>query len=149
MAHEATDPVDEAEFGERSIESPQTETGLEENVAGALTYLLGVLTGVLFFVLEKDNKFVRFHAAQSIVVFGGLLVASIGVSVLSTILTAAVVSGSGAGALAFGLLSLVISLVWFAVVVMGFGLWVYLMVRAYQGETPRVPVAAGIADGLV
>ena len=147
MAHEASDAVDDAEFDERRTEPTRTETGLDENVAGALSYVLGVLTGVLFFVLEKDNEFVRFHAAQSVVVFGGLLVASFGVSILSTLLTTMMV-GAG-GFFVFGLLSLVISLVWFVVAVTGFGLWVYLMVRAYQGETPRVPVAAGIADGLV
>lgn len=127
--------------------STATETGLEPNVAGALAYVLGVLTGVLFFVLERDNEFVRFHAAQSIVVFGALFVASVGLSLFSTLTSAGL--GGGAGFFVFGLLSLFVSLVWFAVGVAGFVLWLYLIVRAYQGETPRIPVAAGIADTLV
>jgi len=142
MTHDAVDSVDD----DHRAESGQTETGLEENVAGALSYLIGPLTGILFFALERDNEFVRFHAGQSIVLFGGLLVVGIGMSVLSTILTTGF---GGAGLFVFGLLSLLISLLWFVVVLAGFVLWLYLMVRAYGGGTPRVPVVAGIADGLV
>ena len=47
-----------------------SSTGLQPNVAGALSYLLGIITGVLFLVIEKENRFVRFHAAQSITAFG-------------------------------------------------------------------------------
>ena len=49
-------------------------SGLPENVAGALAYVLGPVTGVLFLVLEKKSKFVRFHAMQSLITFGGLFV---------------------------------------------------------------------------
>ena len=146
MAHDTADPVDEARLDDHPLESPQTETGLDENVAGALAYLLGALTGIVFVAVERDNEFVRFHAAQSIVVFGGLLLVSVGVSVLSTILTA---GAGGAGLFVFGLLSLFLSLLWLVVLLAGVVLWLYLMVRAYQGETPRVPVAAGLADRLV
>ncbi len=48
------------------MQSSPKGTGLEPNIAGALAYFLGPLTGVLFWVIEKDNKFVRFHAMQSI-----------------------------------------------------------------------------------
>jgi uncharacterized membrane protein len=123
--------------------STATDTGLEPNVAAALSYLLGVLTGVLFYLLERDNDLVRFHAAQSIVVFGAFFVASVAFSVLS-----AVASAAGGGFFLFGLLSLVVSLVWFVVAVAGFVLWLYLIVRTYQGENPRIPVAAGVADDL-
>lgn len=124
-------------------------TGLDENVAGALSYLLGVLTGVVFFVVDKDRPFVRFHAAQSMVLFGGLFVAAILLSVVGGIVTAIAFTGGLGGALIGGLLSLVLMLVW---LVVGFGslvAWLYLMFKAYKGETPRVPVAAGIADKLV
>jgi len=48
-----------------------TGTGLQQNVAGLLCYVLGWITGIIFLVIEKDNKFIRFHAVQSIVVFWG------------------------------------------------------------------------------
>ena len=53
----------------------KTSMGLEPNTAGLLCYLLGWVTGIIFFILEKDNKYVRFHALQSIIVFGILSLA--------------------------------------------------------------------------
>jgi uncharacterized membrane protein len=64
----------------RRITMAKTSNGLEENVAGLLCYVLGWITGLVFILIEKENKFVRFHAMQSIVVFGGLTVISIIVS---------------------------------------------------------------------
>ena len=54
--------------GDSSANSGPTRTGLPANVAGALAYVLGAITGVILYVLERENRFVRFHAAQSIVV---------------------------------------------------------------------------------
>ena len=56
----------------------KTSTGLDANVAAALSYLVGFITGVLFLVIEKDNRFVRFHAMQSTVVF----LAIVGIDIL-------------------------------------------------------------------
>jgi len=53
----------------------KTNVGLEQNVASLLCYLFGWVTGIVFFILEKDNKLVRFHALQSIIVFGALSIA--------------------------------------------------------------------------
>src|SRR5215470_5422457 len=55
-----------------AVSAPSTE-GLAENVAGLLCYVLGWLTGIIFLLIDK-RPFVKFHAAQSIVVFGGLMV---------------------------------------------------------------------------
>jgi uncharacterized membrane protein len=64
----------------------RSSSGLAPNVAGALAYVLGIITGVIFLVIEKENRFVRFHAAQSIAVTIVLTVVSIGLSILSTVL---------------------------------------------------------------
>src|ERR1700689_1300802 len=53
-----------------------SQTGMSENVAGLLCYLLGWVTGLIFYLIDK-RPFVRFHAAQSIVVFGGLHILNI------------------------------------------------------------------------
>ena len=119
--------------------SPATPTtGLAPNVAGALAYVLGPITGVLFLVLEKENRFVRFHAAQSITT-GLLFVAiSIALSILSTVLAFVPVIGWIVGLLlALGL---------------GFGgfvLWVLLIWRASQGREWEVPFAGSLARRLV
>jgi len=135
-----------AEYGEGAA-GTGSETGLDENVAGALSYLLGFITGAIFLLVESENRFVRFHAAQSIVVFGGLAVVSIVLSILSTILTGVILTGAAFGL--FGLVSLLLSLFWMVVSLASLGLWLFLMFQAYQGKTTRIPIAAGIADGLV
>src|ERR1700693_4608238 len=50
----------------------KTASGMNQNVAGLLCYLAGWVTGLVFFLIEKENKFVRFHAMQSIITFGAL-----------------------------------------------------------------------------
>ena len=101
-----------------------TSSGLPENVAGALAYLIGPVTGILFLVLEKQSKFVRFHAMQSLVVFGGLFVVNI---VLGFVPILGWVLGM--------LLSLV-----------GVLLWVVLLIKAYQGERYKLPYIGEIAE---
>ena len=61
----------------------KTSTGIQANVAGLLSYVLGWLTGLIFFLIEKENKFVRFHAAQSLVVFGALTVLQIAIGIFA------------------------------------------------------------------
>jgi uncharacterized membrane protein len=102
----------------------KTSTGLDENVAGLLCYVLGWVTGIVFLILEKDNKFVRFHAMQSIVTFGAI-------TVIQIILNFIPIIG--------WILSL---LVYLASLV----LWIVLMVKAYQGQRYKLPVAGNIAE---
>lgn len=108
----------------------KTSMGLEANIAGLLCYVLGWITGLVFYLLEKENKFVRFHAMQSIVSFGALTVVGIVFSVLSAIPFIGIL---------FWLLDILLSLL---VVV----LWVVLMVKAYQGQTYKLPVAGNFAE---
>lgn len=60
----------------------KTSTGMQANVAGLLTYVAGWITGLIFFLIEKDNKFVRSHALQSIIIFGVLSVLGVLLSIL-------------------------------------------------------------------
>ena len=52
----------------------KSSTGIQPNVAALLAYLVGFVSGLVFFLIEKENKFVRFHAMQSIGLSGGLFV---------------------------------------------------------------------------
>src|SRR5581483_12431378 len=104
-------------------------SGLAENVAGLLCYVLGWLTGIIFLLIDK-RPFVRFHAAQSIVVFGAL-------TILRIILTFFLIGGSGFGLWwLWSLISLCVTLAFFVA-------WILLMVMAYQGKWFEVPIAAG------
>ena len=118
--------------------STVTSTGIEPNIAAALSYMLGLITGIIFLVLEKDNKYVRFHAAQSIATSVIIIVISIGVSMVSSVLVFIPVLG------------------WLAVLILTLGLsigtfilWVLLMIKAYQGEEWELPVAGGFARRMV
>jgi uncharacterized membrane protein len=111
-----------------------TSTGLAPNVAGALAYVLGPITGVLFLVLEKENRFVRFHAAQSITVGIALIALSIALSILSTVLAFIPVLG--------WIVAILLSL---GLGLFSFVLWIMLMWRAWQGREWEVPVAGSFA----
>ena len=102
----------------------KTSMGMEQNVEGLLCYVAWWVTGLIFLLLEKDNKFVRFHAIQSIVVFGAITVIAIILSFLGRI-------GSILG-----------DIVW----VLGVILWIVLMVKAYKGQMYKLPVAGDIAE---
>jgi uncharacterized membrane protein len=107
--------------------------GLAENVAGLLCYVLGWLTGIIFLLIDK-RPFVKFHAAQSIVVFGALTVLRIGLGI---------VLGAG-GVIGFGLWAFISMIIGLLMLV----LWILLMLKAYQHVLYRVPIAAPIADGI-
>jgi uncharacterized membrane protein len=100
--------------------------GISENVAGALCYLAGFISGIIFLVIApyNQNKFVRFHAFQAIFTHLGLIL----LSMLFTILT------HGIGFVLFPLIGLAT-----------IALWIYLMVMAYQGKTVRLPVVGDLA----
>lgn len=108
--------------------------GIDENVAGLLCYVLGWVTGIIFLLIDK-RPFVKFHAAQSIVVFGGLTVLRIGLAFMGGM------TGGIIGWGAYGMLSLILGLLTLV-------LWVLLMVKAYQHELFKVPIAAPIAEGI-
>jgi uncharacterized membrane protein len=109
------------------------QSGMSENVAGLLCYLLGWVTGLIFYFIDK-RPFVRFHAAQSIVVFGGL-------TIIRIVLAMLFVSGGLAG------FSMGMGLLWI-VSLIGLVLWILLMIKAFQGEKYRVPLAADLADQI-
>lgn len=132
---------------ERAVDTAETESGLEPNIAGALSYLVGFVTGLLFFVIEGDNRFVRFHAAQSMVVSGLFVLAFIALSIVGTILT--ILFASMNTFIIGSIISLFLGLIWLGLAVGGFAIWAYLIVTSYRGETTRLPVVAGIADRLV
>lgn len=94
-------------------------TGLPKNTAAALCYLLGWVTGIVFLLIEKEDKDVRFHAMQSVVTFGILTLASF-VPVIGWMLSP-------------------------FLMIVAFVLWLVLMVKAYQGAEFELPVVGKLA----
>ncbi|HEY9449080.1 MAG TPA: hypothetical protein VIQ74_10525 [Gemmatimonadaceae bacterium] len=115
-----------------------TSTGLSPNAAGALAYLLGPITGILFFLMEKENRFVRYHAAHSITL--GLL--WIAISVAFSVLSGMLVMVPVLGWLVALLLSVVFGLG-------GLFLWLFLMWGAFQGREWESPIAGPMARKLL
>jgi uncharacterized membrane protein len=101
-------------------EKGKSSTGLDENVAGFFCYLFGFVTGIVFLVVEKESRFVKFHAKQSTITFLGLFVLILlfgGVPII--------------GALVF-----IFSLI----------LWFFLMIRALQGKRYSLPIVGKMAE---
>jgi uncharacterized membrane protein len=129
----------EAQGGGAVAQTGQSaQSGMSENVAAFLCYLVGWISGIIFFLIDK-RPFVRFHAAQSIVVFGGLHILNM---VIAIFFGTGYMMMGGSGA--FGLGSALYGLVSLA----AFILWILLMVKAYQHEKFEVPIAAGIAKSF-
>lgn len=99
-------------------------TAQNQNLLGALAYLLGPITGVVLLLVEKQNKFIRFHAMQSTILFGGLFVANVILGFVPVL-----------GWIVSTLLSLAALI-----------LWIVLMIKAFQGEMYKLPYVGEIAE---
>jgi uncharacterized membrane protein len=115
-----------------SEESKKTSTGLQENIESLLCYLGMWVTGIVFAIIEKENKTVLFHAWQSIFTFGILHIASI---VLSFVFSFFIPHISSIIGYLIGILMLV--------------LWIILMLKSYQGQMYKVPVFGELAEKQV
>ena len=111
----------------RETQENESSIDLKPNVAGLLAYLGLWVTGIIFLVLEQKNRFVRFHASQSIVAFGSLFFIQYMLSHIPLI--------GWVFNVIFGILTFV--------------LWIVLMVRAYNSEWYRLPVAGDLAERLI
>jgi uncharacterized membrane protein len=105
----------------------KSSTGLDENVAGLLCYVLGWVSGLVFILIEQQSKFVRYHAMQSIYIFGTITVVALVLGWIPVI--GAVIAG----------------IIW----LIGLALWIFLMIRAYQGQKTKVLWAGELAEKWV
>jgi uncharacterized membrane protein len=106
------------------LHTEKTSTGLAANLAAALAYLVGFVTGIIFLLVEKENKFVRFHAMQSTLLFIGIVAVDILLQLVPIM-----------GAL----------VVIFVVIPASAILWLLLMFKAYQGEDFKLPLVGQMA----
>ena len=111
-----------------------TSTGVDPRLSALLCYTAWWLSGVIFLIIEQQHREVRFHAAQSLVLFGGL---SVIIAMLSFGSVAMLMVSGGA----FQAARMLLYLVWLAAVL----IWLVLMYRTYNGQTWRVPLAGNLA----
>jgi len=115
----------------------KSSTGLESNIAALLAYVVSPLTGIIFYVIEKQSRFVRYHAMQSIL-FG---VAAIIISIAFNFMVIVVSSFSWALGALFSLGGLLLALLFFAA-------WLYCLIKAYQGQRFKLPVIGDMAEQI-
>lgn len=101
----------------------KTSMGMEENIAGLLCYVFGWVSGVVFLIAEKNSRFVKFHAWQSILF-------NIALIVIGTVI---------------GMIP-IIRMLSFVVWIGGAILWVILLMKAYKGERYKLPFIGDIAE---
>ena len=101
------------------------------NLVAALSYFLGFITGVVILLVEKDDKFIRFHAMQSTLVFGAIFVADI-------------ILGAVIGAVP--ILNLINSLFNTLVFIVALIVWIVSMLKAFQGQMFKWPVVGNFAE---
>jgi uncharacterized membrane protein len=130
MSERATD-------ANRDVLTGPTSTGVEPRLAALLCYSAWWISGLIFLIIEQQHRTVRFHAAQSLVLFGGL-------SLVIGMLSAGSVGMLVVSAAAFQAARLLVYLVWIAAV----AIWMLLMLKTFQGETWRVPFASDLAARL-
>ena len=125
------------------VQTAKSSTGLDENIAALLSYVFGWLSGLIFFLIEKDSRLVRFHAMQSLLF--NVLFAVIAIVLWIALFVVFLVASQISGALTT-LLSLVSILVWgvlFIAILVG---WVMCLVKAFQGQYFKLPVIGNLAE---
>jgi uncharacterized membrane protein len=104
-------------------EKERSSTGLDENVAGFLCYLFGFVTGIVFLVVEKESRFVKFHAMQSTITFLGLFIISMIIGWIP-----------------------IIGLLVYPIWILSLILWLILMIKALRGERYSLPIVGKMAE---
>ena len=125
------------------VQTAKSSTGLDENIAALLSYLLGGLGGLIFFLIEKSSRLVKFHAMQSLLLNIVLMVGSIALWIIWAIATMITSQISG-------ILSMLISLV-LVLVILAFSLGIVIgavlaLIKAYQGQFYKLPVLGNFAE---
>ena len=121
----------------------KSSTGLDENIAALLSYIFGWVSGLIFFLIEKDSRLVRFHAMQSLLynVLVGIVFIVLWVVLFVLWMIAAQISGA-----LTGLLTILSTLVWvviFIAVAIG---WIFCLIKAFQSQYFKLPIIGNFAE---
>jgi len=148
-------PPNQQSYGTPAGSAPpgtqKTGSGLEPNIAAALSYIW--IVGVIFYLMEKENSFIRFHAMQSILFGIANTVIMMVLVIVGVILTFVFgIGGAMAGGAAGDLVGLLISLIWLLFWLIGIALFatlIYAAVKAYQGAKLKLPIIGNMAEKIV
>ena len=125
------------------VQTAKSSTGLDENVAALLSYVLHWVTGLVFFLIEKDSRLVRFHAMQSILLSVVVAVVVIVLMIVSFILGLITTQLPGFLGTIVGLLIWLVWLVfWIGILIA----WIVCMIKAFQGQYFKMPIIGNFAE---
>lgn len=124
----------------------KSSTGLDENIAALLAYVFGWISGLVFFLIEKDSKLVRFHAMQAILFNVCVIVLAVAIWIVTFVL---ILIASQLADIMGSLIGLVATLIWLVLSVGILIAWVLCLVRAYQGQYFKLPIIGNIAEKIV
>lgn len=129
------------------MDTGKSALGLDGNVAAAIGYPIGIIA-IISLVMEKENRFVKFHALQSILLHVAAIVCMIAFWIISAVLFVGGIAASAAtntGAIG-GLASMLVGLIWLVFVVLYLLGLILSAVKAYQGAMFKLPIIGGMAD---
>lgn len=129
------------------MDTGKSALGLEGNLAAALGYPIGIIA-IICLIMEKENRFVKFHALQSILLHVGFIVVAIAVWIIGVVLlfagmAASMATNSGA---AGGLVGMLFGLIWLVVIVAYIGGLIFAAVKSYGGAYFKLPVIGNMAE---
>jgi len=125
------------------VQTAKSSTGLDENIAALLAYVFHWVSGLIFFLIEKDSRFVRFHAMQSILL--SVLVAVVVIVLMIVTFILGLISTQLPGFLGT-IVSLLVTLIW---VVLWIGVliaWIFCLIKAFQGAYFKLPIIGNFAE---
>lgn len=120
-------------YGQPGFSQSYSSINLAPNITAFLSYLVGWVSGLIVLLLEKQNRFVRFHAMQSILLSLAEFVLAWALGIV----------------LHFPIISLLGPLVWPVYGIATFVLWIFLMVKAYQGQYYKLPFIGDYAERFI
>jgi len=141
----------ETPIGNSPPGAPKSGSGLEPNIAAALSYIW--IVGVIFYLLEKENRFIRFHAMQSILFGIANSILMVVLVIVGFVLTFAFgIGGAMVGGGIGTLVSMLIWLIWLLFWLIGIALFatlIFAAVKAYQGQMFKLPIIGNMAEKIV
>ena len=130
------------------MDTGKSALGLDGNIAAALGYPIGIIA-IISLIIEKENRFVKFHALQSILLHVGAIVLMIALWIIGVILAiagmAAAAASNATGALG-GIVGMLFGLIWLVFIIVYLGGLIFAAVKAYQGNMFKLPIIGNMAD---
>lgn len=125
------------------VQAAKSSTGLDENIAALLSYIVHFVSGLIFFFIEKDSRLVRFHAMQAVILGGVFFIGSFVLLFLWFVISIIASQISGLLGTLVGLVIGFLIVVFYVAFLAG---WIMGMVKAFQGQYYKLPLIGNFAE---